>query len=114
MAVYVIHLKEPFHGYARHYIGYASVAEERIQKHMRGARRASRLLQLCKEEKIPWTVAVIHDDATPADEKSMKAHHHHARHCPICRNLVTYEEADSVWKTRLAVYRKSKRGKKTQ
>jgi len=76
--------KKPFH--ARHYMGWAENAQERIDQHYK-ATSGVRLIEAIHAKGISFTVARIWDDVDRDFERRMKNQGGLNRHCPICKKL---------------------------
>jgi 2'-5' RNA ligase/GNAT superfamily N-acetyltransferase len=75
--------KKPFH--ARHYLGWATDAQERIQQHYEGS--GAKITQALKRKGITFTVARVWDGADRNFERRLKSQGGLSRHCPICHSL---------------------------
>lgn len=79
--VYLIHFDRPV-AHARHYLGYTADIDKRMAMHQRGA--GARLLQVCKERGITWTVAWVRI-GDRNEERRLKNWHKSSQLCPICK-----------------------------
>jgi GNAT superfamily N-acetyltransferase/2'-5' RNA ligase len=75
--------KKPFH--ARHYLGWATDAQARIQQHYEGS--GAKITQALKRKGISFTVARVWDGADRNFERRLKSQGGLSRHCPICHSL---------------------------
>jgi hypothetical protein len=88
MALYLIHLAEPYH-HARHYLGFVDTSrhplegalESRLAFHRAG--RGSRLLRAVSAAGIDWEVVRVWPDGTRSDERRLKGKAS-TRLCPTC------------------------------
>jgi RNA:NAD 2'-phosphotransferase (TPT1/KptA family)/GNAT superfamily N-acetyltransferase/2'-5' RNA ligase/8-oxo-dGTP pyrophosphatase MutT (NUDIX family) len=76
--------KKPFH--ARHYMGWAENAQERIDQHYK-ATSGVKLIEAIHAKGISFTVARIWDNVDRDFERRMKNQGGLNRHCPICKKL---------------------------
>ncbi len=75
---------KPFH--ARHYMGWAENAQERIDQHYK-ATSGVKLIEAIHAKGISFTVARIWDDVDRDFERRLKNQGGLNRHCPICKKL---------------------------
>jgi predicted GIY-YIG superfamily endonuclease len=78
--IYLLHFDRPY-GHARHYMGWTSSLDERLEAHAAG--RGARLLEVVSAAGIGWTLARTWT-GTRDKERSFKARGH-TRKCPICK-----------------------------
>lgn len=83
MAVYILHFKEPYH-HARHYIGYTSNFERRLQEHLSG--QGSPLVKAVVQAGIEVQTALV-IDGDRALERTMKNRKKASVFCPICKEM---------------------------
>jgi predicted GIY-YIG superfamily endonuclease len=78
--VYLLHLDPPLK-HARHYTGWTSNLDERLEAHRTG--RGARLMEVVKEAGGTFRLARTWDG--PRDlERAIKNHHNAPRLCPVC------------------------------
>lgn len=78
--VYLIHFDRPFK-HARHYLGWASNLEARLDHHRRGT--GANLLRHVRDAGIGWTVARTWTGDRNR-ERQLKVQGGHSRKCPLC------------------------------
>ncbi len=79
--VYLLHFDRPLH-HARHYMGWTSNLQERLQRHREGS--DARLMQAVQAAGISWRLS----RTWPGDrglERKLKRQKNGPRLCPICR-----------------------------
>ncbi|MBI5951871.1 MAG: GIY-YIG nuclease family protein [Chloroflexi bacterium] len=81
MSVYILHLDSPLK-HARHYVGFASKVNRRLEHHRSGS--GARFTQVCNENGITYQLARVFEQADRAFERKLKNCKHTARYCPIC------------------------------
>lgn len=79
--VYLIHFDQAVADHARHYIGWASDLEARLEDHRRG--RGARLMEVVRERGIGWHLARTWE-GTRTRERAIKARSEGPRLCPDC------------------------------
>jgi predicted GIY-YIG superfamily endonuclease len=80
MGVYLLHFERPYQ-HARHYLGYASDLEARLEQHRHG--RGARLMSVIRQAGIPWVLArTWQGDRTL--ERNLKQRKNAPRLCPLC------------------------------
>jgi len=79
--VYLIHFDQAIADHARHYLGWASDLEGRLEAHARG--RGARLMEVCKERGIGWHVSRTWE-GTRDRERAIKDRAESPRLCPDC------------------------------
>jgi predicted GIY-YIG superfamily endonuclease len=82
--VYLIHFDTPYK-HAKHYLGWASSIQGRLERHTRGD--GARLIQVIQQAGITWQLVRTWPDADRSVEKRLKAHHGSVRLCPICQHI---------------------------
>lgn len=89
--VYLIHLNKPLspNHTSRHYIGFATDVDARIQTHLKGGTGAARFMQVAKERNIDWVVARTWSGGTRSFERSLKNRKNASKLCPICTGKPT-------------------------
>jgi|SRR5215469_7857198 len=80
--VYLLHFDEPFK-HAKHYLGWASMLEERLWHHEQGT--GANLLKHVKAAGIGWELVRTWENATRSDERRIKEMGGLARVCPVCQ-----------------------------
>jgi predicted GIY-YIG superfamily endonuclease len=75
MTVYLLHFETPLH-HAQHYIGYAEHVERRLEHHRNGT--GARLLQVCNERGITYTLARTWEGEGKDFERKLKRCKHAA------------------------------------
>lgn len=80
--IYLLHFDQPF-GHARHYLGWASNLDARLQHHSRGT--GANLLRHVRAAGIGWVLARTWEGQDRNRERSLKNQGGHGRLCPICR-----------------------------
>lgn len=78
--IYLIHFETPYK-HARHYLGWTSDLEGRLQAHAAG--RGSRLMEVIVAAGIKWSLAWT-KEGTRSDERRLHNQNHGPRLCPIC------------------------------
>lgn len=78
--VYLLHFEQPF-GHARHYLGWASNLDARLEHHKAGT--GANLLKHAGRAGVTWVLA----RTWPGDRHRERTLHNggHARRCPICK-----------------------------
>lgn len=84
--------------HARHYLGWALVAQDRIDEHYKN-QSGVKLIDAVHNAGITFTVARVWDDVTREFERKLKNQGGLSRHCPICKKLGL--DRDSLYKKRL-------------
>ena len=79
--IYLLHFDQPVSDHARHYLGWASDLEGRLEAHARG--RGARLMEVCRERGITWHLARTWE-GTRERERAIKARAEGPRLCPDC------------------------------
>ena len=79
--VYLIHFDRPVADHARHYVGWASDLEARLDDHRQG--RGARLMEVLRERGIGWHLARTWE-GTRTRERAIKARAEGPRLCPDC------------------------------
>jgi predicted GIY-YIG superfamily endonuclease len=79
--VYLLHFDRPYK-HARHYLGWASNLEARLDHHRAGT--GARLLAVLKAEGIGWRVARTWSPADRHRERQIKTQGGLSRSCPDC------------------------------
>ena len=91
MTVDLLHLSQPLDRgiskrgtklVAAHYIGYSADLVARMIDHAEG--RGARLLQVCLERGIDWSLVRTWDGKDRLFERALKNQKHAARFCPLC------------------------------
>lgn len=91
MTVYLLHLNRPMSRgvngkgqalTARHYLGFTNDLARRLQEHSDG--RGARLLQVCQELGIGFSLARTWSGGNRAFERRIKRCHNTPRLCPVC------------------------------
>jgi len=78
--IYLLHFDRPYK-HARHYMGWALIAADRIAEHRNG--NGSNLMAVLKTIGIGFQIAWI-KPGTRLDERKLKNRGGSARQCPIC------------------------------
>lgn len=78
--IYLLHFDQPFK-HTRHYIGWASNLEARLEHHRRGT--GARLLAVLNQHGIGWTLARTWS-GTRSRERQLKNMGGASRRCPMC------------------------------
>ena len=86
--VYLIHFDTPLK-HARHYVGWASDLELRLERHRSG--NGSALMRAVKDEGITWRLA-RQWAGTRNDERRLKKQRNTPRQCPICQGWVAKKD----------------------
>jgi predicted GIY-YIG superfamily endonuclease len=84
--VYLIHFARPY-WHARHYIGFSTSLEDRLDTHEDGGSKSARLMQVIEAAGIEWEVVMIWPNKTRAFERALKRRHGAGRFCPECKRL---------------------------
>lgn len=79
---YLLHFERPYK-HARHYIGWSSDIDARVERHFEG--HGSRLVQVVKAAGISIVLARVWWNKDRAFERRLKNQKHGPRLCPICR-----------------------------
>jgi predicted GIY-YIG superfamily endonuclease len=79
--IYLLHFDEPVSNHARHYLGWASDLEGRLDAHRRG--HGARLMEVVKERGIGWHVARTWE-GTRDRERALKDRAEGPKLCPDC------------------------------
>ena len=79
--VYLLHF-DPAYKHARHYVGFATYLDARIEHHRKGT--GANLTKYASRAGCEMQVARVWEDATRATERKIKQSRHHSRLCPIC------------------------------
>jgi len=79
--VYLIHFDRAIADHARHYLGWASDLEGRLEAHRAG--RGARLMEVCKERGIGWHVSRTWEGSRDR-ERAIKDRAESPRLCPDC------------------------------
>ncbi len=95
MTVYLIHFEQPYK-HARHYLGYASDVQARIQRHQAGT--GARLMEVIAHAGIHWHVARTWE-GDQALEKALKLQKNSPRLCPDCQQKRWYQRTFSIRKS---------------
>ena len=91
MTVYLIHFDRPLgdldnpRGQARHYLGYTSDLDARLEAHRSG--NGARLMEVVTEVGIGWELV----RTWPGDralERKLKDRHNSPQLCPICQGVI--------------------------
>ncbi len=90
--VYLIHFDIPYR-HARHYLGYATDLNARIQRHRAGT--GARLMGVISDAGIRWHVARTWE-GTQTLEKALKLQKNSPRLCPICQQERLYQRTLST------------------
>jgi len=85
MTVYLLHFDRPLH-HARHYLGYASDLQKRLDIHRRGGSDDARLMQVLRERGIGFKLARTWPGGDRRLERKLKKRHESPRLCPLCRS----------------------------
>ena len=86
--VYICHFDRPIH-HAEHYTGFATDVPARIEEHRAG--RGARLLAVCNERGIGWSVVRIWRNVTRRFERCIKKRRFGPIRflCPVCARKET-------------------------
>jgi predicted GIY-YIG superfamily endonuclease len=79
--VYLLHFDQAVAGHARHYTGWASDLDARLEDHRQG--RGARLMEVVRERGIGWHLARTWE-GTRTRERAIKARSEGPRLCPDC------------------------------
>jgi hypothetical protein len=79
--IYLLHFHEPVSGHARHYLGWASDLEARLEAHRAGY--GARLMEVCRERGIDWHLARTWE-GTRDRERAIKDRAEGPKLCPDC------------------------------
>ncbi|HET9970361.1 MAG TPA: hypothetical protein VFQ68_19160 [Streptosporangiaceae bacterium] len=79
--VYLIHFDQPVSDHARHYLGWTSDLDARLDDHRQG--RGARLMEVLRERGIGWHLARTWE-GTRNRERAIKARAEGPRLCPDC------------------------------
>jgi len=79
--VYLLHFDEPVSDHARHYLGWATDLDARLEAHREG--RGARLMEVCKERGITWHLSRTWE-GTRDRERAIKDRAESPRLCPDC------------------------------
>jgi predicted GIY-YIG superfamily endonuclease len=79
--VYLIHFDQAIADHARHYLGWASDLDVRLEDHRKG--RGARLMEVCRERGIGWHVSRTWE-GTRERERAIKDRAEGPRLCPDC------------------------------
>ena len=79
--VYLLHFDQPVSDHARHYLGWASDLDGRLEAHRGG--RGARLMEVCKERGITWHVSRTWE-GTRDRERAIKDRAESPKLCPDC------------------------------
>lgn len=79
--VYLIHFDRPLADHARHYLGWSSDLDARLEEHRQG--RGARLMEVVRERGIGWHLARTWE-GTRNRERALKARAESPRLCPDC------------------------------
>ena len=79
--IYLLHFDQPVADHARHYLGWASDLDARLEAHREG--RGARLMEVCKERGITWHVSRTWE-GTRDRERAIKDRAESPRLCPDC------------------------------
>ena len=79
--VYLIHFDQAIADHARHYLGWASDLDARLEAHRAG--RGARLMEVCKDRGIGWHVSRTWE-GTRDRERAIKDRAESPRLCPDC------------------------------
>ena len=79
--VYLIHFDRPYK-HARHYLGWASNLEARLEHHRNGT--GGNLMAVLRRENIGWQVVRTWTPATRHRERQIKIQGGLSRVCPMC------------------------------
>jgi predicted GIY-YIG superfamily endonuclease len=80
--VYLLHFERPYK-HARHYLGFATDLERRLELHRRG--QGARLMEVIAAAGIGFTVARTWEGDRHFERRLKRRHNSPARLCPICR-----------------------------
>lgn len=84
--VYLIHFDTPYK-HAQHYLGFTQNLIQRIAEHKQGTKKASRLMQVIRENNINWDcVRVWYGDRN--FERKLKNQKNSRKLCPVCNKKV--------------------------
>lgn len=97
--IYLIHFSRPYK-HARHYLGYTTNLEERLECHRSGDGHSARLMQVITEAGIPWEL-VRTWQGSRKDERRLKRQKNSPRLCPICRRERGIMKAAKIVKARV-------------
>lgn len=98
--VYLLCFDRPSRSGARHYLGWSSNLDKRIEAHRIG--RGSRLTKAIRNEGIGFRVSRTWLNATRADEMQFKRRHQLPRLCPYCRPQALQKHAERERRVRSA------------
>lgn len=79
--VYLIHFEQEYKG-CRHYIGYTSNLEERLERHRNNT--GAGLLKALNQSGIRWDVVRTWPGCDREWERTLRKQKHSKRFCPIC------------------------------
>lgn len=91
--IYLIHFDEKF-GHSRHYLGWASDFEKRMERHRKG--RGSNLIKKIQEAGIDWQVVRKWENVGPQAEAELKRYKNNRRLCPLCAGQLAFERAEHM------------------
>ena len=93
--VYLIHFERPYvaktgkqQKKAGHYLGWTINLERRMTLHRTG--QGAKLLRVCKENRIGWSIARIWEGEGRELEVKLKRSGHFARRCPCCNQKIRH------------------------
>jgi predicted GIY-YIG superfamily endonuclease len=79
--IYLLHFSEPYK-HARHYVGFATNLDKRLESHARGT--GARLLEVITQSGIRFQLARTWQGSRK-DERAIKNQKNSPRLCPVCK-----------------------------
>jgi predicted GIY-YIG superfamily endonuclease len=91
---YLLHFERPY-GHARHYLGWTSDLDARLEAHTNG--NGSRLMEVVTNAGIGYELARTWENVDRFHERRLKSGGH-ARRCPLCRAENEMDEPRAGWR----------------
>lgn len=87
--VYLLHFSEYYH-HARHYIGYTTSLDERLDAHNGGT--GAKLIKAIREKGLSFEVVRVWENGSRKLERQLKRQKNSKRFCPICSKHIKLDK----------------------